>query len=455
MQIEFVLRNAKIITLNGIIKGDIAVNKGKIVKVGEVMGKGMIEWDVKELFVLPGAIDMHVHFRDPGAPEKEDFESGSGAAAAGGVTTIVDMPNTNPPTLTVKTLEDKRAAAASKSHVNFGLYMGLTDTNLEEIKTAKATAEKGGRKLAGVKVYMGASTGNLLVKDMKILEELFSLGLFVIVHAEDESIIEANKKKYADEIASASVDPAIHSKIRSVDAAYEAVKQVLHIAKKHNARVHITHVTSAKEVAELRKFKSPLVTADATPHHLFLSDSAYQDRGNLVKVNPPLRTNEDRNALWQGIKEGLIQAVASDHAPHLKSEKERPYAEAPSGVPGVETLLPLLLDASNHGELSLADVVRITSQNPAAILGLKNKGRIEEGADADLVVVNLEEKREVGKPGVPGTPDASRPAYFTKCNWSPFAGWKLQGWPVLTIVNGHIAFEHGKVHPEVRGKELN
>ena len=311
------------VTPTGVVGGDIGIDKGRIAKVGVVVEKGVIERDLKGLFVLPGVIDMHVHFRDPGAPEKEDFESGSGAAAAGGVTTVIDMPNTNPLTTTVAALEHKRAAAASKSHVNFGLYMGLNETNLEEIKMALGAASKDRvHRLIGVKVYMGQSTGNLLLTNLHILEELFDLGVFVIVHAEDEAIIAANWKKYLGASIASPIDPAIHSKIRSVDAAYEAVKHVLHLAKKHNARVHITHVTSAREIEELRKFKSPLVTADATPHHLFLSESAYADRGNLVKVNPPLRTNDDRTALWQGIKEGLIQAVASNHAPHLKAEKE-------------------------------------------------------------------------------------------------------------------------------------
>lgn len=464
MKLECVLRNAKLVTPTGIVEGDIGVHKGIIVKIGEVLKKGVIERDLRGMVVLPGVIDMHVHFRDPGSPEKEDFESGSGAAAAGGVTTIIDMPNTDPATLSVAALEAKRAAAASKSHVNFGLYMGLTDNNLEEIKAAHTVAQKTGHGLVGVKVYLGQSTGNLLMENMKALEELFALGVFVIVHAEDEATIEANEKKYADEIFSSVANPAVHSKIRSVAAAYKAVKQVLHLAKKHHARVHITHVTSAREVQELRKFKSPMITADATPHHLFLSESAYEDRGNFVKVNPPLRTNEDRTALWIALKEGLIQAVASDHAPHLKSEKEKPYSEAPAGVPGVETLLPLLLDAVNHGELSLVDVVRMTSQNPAVMLGLKNKGRIMEGADADLVVVDMALAREVGKPAGGGdevpcalgitTTDTDRPAYFTKCGWSPFSGWKLTGWPVITIVGGQIVFEHGKVHSGVKGKEI-
>ncbi|MEK7523410.1 MAG: dihydroorotase [Patescibacteria group bacterium] len=431
MIFDLIIRKAKIVTPTGVIEGDIGVHKGIISKIGgTIPQKAPVEKDGTGLFALPGTIDMHVHFRDPGNPEKEDFGTGSAAAAAGGVTTIIDMPNTTPSTTTCQALEEKRAAAALKSHVNYGFFFGLTHDNLHEIKNAK--------NIAGVKVFLAQSTGGLMVHDSATIEKLFELGKFTIFHAEDERIISEHQKKYKG-----SVDPSIHSLIRSSGAAFEAVKLVLHLAKKHNARVHITHVSSQEEVKELRKFHGPLVSADCTPHHLFLTQSAYHDRGNYVKMNPPLRTNEDRQALWKGLKDGIIQAVASDHAPHTKTEKEKSYELAPAGVPGVETLLPLLLDSVNHGEISLREVARFTSQNPAALLGIQKKGKIEAGFDADLVLVDMEKEMEVGKHG-----------FFTKCGWSPFSGWKLKGWPIMTFVGGQIVYENNAVHKNIRGKEV-
>lgn len=417
MTLDLLLKNARIVTPKGIFEGDLAAKEGKITQIGVIKEKAEKEIDCAGKFVLPGAIDMHVHFRDPGFTEKEDFKTGSLAAVAGGVTTVIDMPNTDPPTLTFEDFEEKLAIAREKSAVNFGLYMGFDGHNLEEIKKAKNSPE-----FAGVKIYMGSSTGNLLVQDFSAIEALFSLGLFVIVHAEDENIIRENETKYLDS-AKLPADPSVHSLIRSPFAARSAVKAVLHLAKKCNAQVHITHVSTAEEIEELQKFKSELVSADCTPHHLFLTQSAYADRGNFVKINPPLRTNKDRQALWKALHEGIIQVVASDHAPHTKTEKEQSYEKAPSGVPGVETLLPLLLDAVNHGEVTLEEVIKWTSANPAKLLGFRNKGKIEIGADADLVIIDMDNGQEVGK-------------LKTKCGWSPFSGWKLKGWPLLTVVNG-------------------
>lgn len=425
MTLDLALKNAKIVTSSGIIEGDLGVKQGKIAQIGKITESVTEGKDCKGLFILPGAIDMHVHFRDPGFTEKEDFATGSSAAASGGVTTVCDMPNTDPPTLTVKDFEEKVGIAREKSVVNFGLYMGFDGHNLDEIKKARSFPE-----FIGVKIYLGSSTGNLLINDAAKIEELFKLGIFVIVHAEDENIIRENESKYLAVEKSGVADPSVHSLIRSPSAAREAVKTILHLAKKCSAQVHITHVSTAEEVEELRKFKSELVSADCTPHHLFLTQSAYADRGNFVKINPPLRTNKDRQALWKAFHEGIIQAVASDHAPHTKKEKEQSYEKAPSGVPGVETMLPLLLDAVNHGQASLEEVVKWTSTNPAKLLGFKNKGHIEVGADADLVIVDMDREQEIGGKDY---------KLKTKCNWSPFSGWKVKGWPIITVVNGKIA----------------
>ena len=448
MNFDLILRNAKLVSEKGFVSADIGVLDGKIVQIGSVSGEAKIEKDLKGLVVLPGLIDMHVHFRDPGFPQKEDFASGSRAAAAGGVTTVIDMPNTNPPTLTCAALEQKREIAKAKSCVNFGFYMGLAKDNLDEIARAK--------NLVGVKVYMGSTTGNLLIEDLNIIEKLFALNKFMIVHAEDESIIRANTAKYAD-----STDPSVHSLIRAPEAAMEAAKTILHLAKKCNGQVHITHLSTAGEIELLRKFASrpshseakqlPFclsktsfkVSADTAPHYLFFTQADYAAKGTFVKMNPPIRTKEDQKALWEALRDGTIPVIATDHAPHTKEEKSKPYKEAPSGVPGVETLLPLLLDAVNHGELTLRDVVKLTSENPAKLLHLKGKGSLAVGADADLTVIDMEKEQKVGEHG-----------YFSKSGWSPFEGRKLKGWPIITIVGGRVAFENGKVNEEVRGKEI-
>lgn len=430
MNFDLILRKAKIVLSSGVIEGDLGITDGKIAKIGVVAEKGKIEKACSGLHVLPGAIDMHVHFRDPGFPEKEDFHTGSCAAAAGGITTVVDMPNTSPPTLTCEALEAKRAVAAAKSVVNYGFYMALSEDNLEEIKRAK--------NIAGVKLFLGSTTGNLLVQKIEAIEQLLKLRKFVITHAENEDIIKENAAKFKD-----AVDPKIHSLIRSPRAAYEAVKFILHLAKKLDAKIHITHVSTAGEVDELQKFKGPNVSADATTHHLYLTDAAYAERGNFVKMNPPLRSEDDRQALWKALKDGTIQVVATDHAPHTKAEKEQPHAKAPSGVPGEETLLPLLLNSVNSGDLNLNDVCRLVCENPAKLLQIPNKGKIEEGFDADLTIVDMNLTQAVGAHG-----------YFTKCGWSPFDGWKLKGWPVMTIVGGAVVFENGKVQEAARGQEV-
>lgn len=447
---DLILKNGTLVTPSGLHKTDISFLGSKIAKIGASENinrhttKGgasseninrhttspEIIKDCTGLFILPGAIDMHVHFRDPGSPEKEDFATGGVAALAGGITTVVDMPNTSPPTITAEAFKEKQKLAAQKSLVHTYLYMGFTGDNIEEIKKVKD-------KIAGVKVYLGSSMGDLLLKDHAKLEELFKLGVFVIVHAEDEVIIQKNIVQYKNE-----QDPAIHSVIRSRAAAYEGTKFVLHLAKKHDARVHITHVTTKEEIEELRKFmprsagkaasdiagQHSKITADVTPHHLFLTEAAYAQQGNFVKVNPPLRTKEDCETLWEALRDGTVQVVATDHAPHTKAEKMLDYWHAPAGVPGVETMLPLLLDAVNHGMCSLEDVSKFISANPARILGLSHKGRLEEGLDADVTVIDMEQERVVGAGG-----------YKTKCGWSPFEGRKLKGWPVMTVVGGKVA----------------
>jgi dihydroorotase len=478
----FVLTNAQIVTPRQTFLGAVFVQNGKIVEVKKgkaQLKKGFAHLDLQGKYLFPGLIDAHVHFRTPGMTKKEDWTSGSRAALAGGVTTVLDMPNTVPPTIDEASLEQKRELVAKKALINYGFFVGATAQNLAEVKKLK--------NIAGVKIYMGSSTGNLLIKDKKILESFMSecsetgppvserraptpnvpalggpfrkgrvdppkhaplvahSGKLLVIHAEKDDCISKNQVRYGT-----GDDPAIHSRIREPKCAYEAVKEVLGLLKKYpKARVHFAHVTTAAELKLISDFKksepdlAPNVTVEVTPHHLFLTERDYETYGNLVKVNPPLRSLKDSNALWQGIQNGVVDIVATDHAPHLLEEKKLPYPEAPAGVPGVQTVLPLLLHAVNKGRLSLEELAQLTSAMPAKLFGLKNKGKIEEGYDADLTVVDLDLEEKV-----------CHHYLWTKCQWSPFHGWVLKGWPVMTLVGGELMYEWREKFGRKLGREV-
>ena len=363
-------------------------------------------------------------------------KTGSAAAAAGGVTTVLDMPNNNPPVTSLEALKRKRALINGKTRVNFGLYMGATPTNIEDLKKAS--------NIAGVKIYMGSSTAaaaghsvdNLMVDEYSVMEKIFEAlpKTLIAVHAENEALIRENSGKFKG-----MGEPNVHSKIRTCECAEIATKEAIHIGKKYGNRLHICHMSCASELEEVRKFKDAEATerdlrlsCEVTPHHLFLNTSAYEELKNYARVNPPLRHITDNQALLAGIKDGSIDMVATDHAPHTKLEKEREYADAPSGMPGVQTLLPLILNEVHHGELNLQDVVRLTSENPARIFGIQNKGSIEEGYDADFTVVDMDMEKVI-----------KNKDQFSKCGWSAFDGKKIRGWPVMTFVNGVLVYADG------------
>lgn len=459
----FALINAQIVTPKEIFDGSVLVSNGKIkeVKRGKsakfqsVLENQKIETiDLDGKFLLPGLIDVHVHFRTPGNPEKEDWVTGSKAALAGGVTTVLDMPNTNPPTVDEATLAAKRKLVAKQALVNYGFYVGATrskdgKTNLEEIKKLK--------NIAGVKIFMGSSTGNLLLDQKADLEKFMEENAHLLaVHAELQSCIQEHTQKYLAEHGETNLsaaglnDPAMHSKIRAAECAHDAVKEVLHLAKKYDTRVHLCHVSSALELDSIRKFKDgnaeslqQLVSVEVTPHHLFLSDQDYEKYGNLVKVNPPLRGVQDQVALWEAVKDGTVDMIATDHAPHTLDEKKLPYEQAPSGIPGVQTMLPLLLNAVNEGVLSLEKVVELCAANPARLFGIKDKGKIEAGYDADFAVVDMALKERI-----------CHNYLWTKVDWSPFHGWVLQGFPVMTFVGGELMYEWRDKFGKSHGKEV-
>ncbi|MGA8165180.1 MAG: dihydroorotase [Waddliaceae bacterium] len=372
-----------------------------------------------ELTMLPALVDGHVHFRTPGLEYKEDWITGARAAIAGGVTTVLDMPNHLPPCTDFSTLQSKKKLIKeqlSKEGIplRYHLYLGA------EINTI-ANAGQLQKDIIGIKVFMGSTTGELLMDDPNALHRVFQLAaqknLLVSVHAEDESLMRKNKEQNAGRKA----NPSLHSIIRDRSCAIHAAKQAIQLAEKYSTPLMILHVSTKEEASEIRKAKARgvLVYAEAAPHHLFLTESDYAEWGTFVQVNPPLRTQKDQDALWEAIHDRTIDTIGSDHAPHTREEKQLPYGQAPSGIPGIETMLPLLLNARKEQKISLEQIVSLTRINPECIFRLpRNK---------DVVLVDLERKKAVCDKELQ-----------TKCGWSPYAGRVLTGWPVYTIVQGKV-----------------
>jgi dihydroorotase len=375
------------------------------------------EIDAKgRLTLFPALIDPHVHFRVPGAEHKEDWRTAAQAALAGGVTTVFDMPNNNPACVDRKTLHKKKQLIDSQLKeigipLRYYLYLGADEHHLDEIGFAA-------KEVIGIKVYMGSTTGNLLMANDKALDRVFQMAaqenLVVSVHAEDEQIISKNKEKYKD-----SHEPSIHSKIRDRHAAAAAVKKAIGLAEKYGSRLVILHVSTKEELDWIREAKTRelLVYCEVTPHHLFLTEADYDKWGTKVQMNPPLRTLADQEALWNGILDDTIDMIGSDHAPHTLEEKNNPYGIAPSGVPGIETTLPLLLTAYHEKKITLEKIISLTHTNIINIFELK--------PNQDAVLVDLEKTKKV-----------TNKALKTKCGWSPYEGWVLKGWPVYTILQG-------------------
>jgi dihydroorotase len=427
------IRGARMLVNGELRRRDILVAGGRIAKIDRAVDAEAPTLDASGLVALPGAIDAHVHFREPGATHKEDWASGSRAALAGGVTTVLDMPNTTPPTTSAAALADKRRLASASSLVDWGLFFGLTERNL-----AEALAAQG---IAGIKVYLGSSTGGLLVLSDATLDGLFAAyGGTVVVHAEDERLI---LQKLAG-LGHAPL-PLDHGRIRDVPGALEAVRRALEPAARHGGRLHVAHVSSPDEVEAVVRARAEgvRVTCEVTPHHLLLDESFVVAYGARGKVNPPLRPLPARDALWELVRAGAVDLVATDHAPHLLSEKDLAYPQAAAGLPSVELLLPLLLESAAERRLSLSDVVRLSSEAPARAFGIERKGRLEPEHDADIVLVDLLAVRSV-----------NAAAIRSRCGWSPYAGRRLRGWPVYTLVRGHVAFGPSGYDASRRGREV-
>ena len=433
MTASITIRNAMVV-LPGSIQGvDVSVIDGRISAIGcEIPEAGEVI-DAEGLFLLPGIIDPQVHFREPGAEHKEDLHSGSCAAAAGGVTSFLDMPNNSPPVITCERMTGKKLLAAEKSVVNYGFFMGATPENLEELNKVE--------NVCGIKIFMGSSTGDLLVDNPDVLEKIFADGTRLIaVHAEDESILQANKELLKD-----IADVRLHSRIRDESAALKATKLAVRLSLKYRRRLHILHLTTEDECDFLRRLpRGHRISTEVCPQHFTLTvPECYEQLGTLAQMNPPLRTKRHADALWQALKDGIIDCIATDHAPHTLVEKEQPYGKAPSGMPGVETSLALMLDRVNRNSCTLREVVCWMSESPAKLYQMQGKGSIEVGQDADLVLVDMTLKKTV-----------TNGQLHTRVNWSPYHGMELQGWPVRTIVNGQTVFLNGEVDESVRGREI-
>lgn len=422
--------NATVVLPEEIMKTSVLVENGKIAAIDIACHTEADEVvSAAGLHLLPGVIDDQVHFREPGLEHKEDLHTGSRACAKGGITTFLEMPNTNPTTTTCERLHEKLALASTKSVVNFGFYIGATPDNVQELQRAKRTP--------GIKIFIGSSTGKLLVDDQDALERIFAdTTLPIAAHCEDESTVRANARKFAN-----STDVADHSNIRDEQAAVIATRRAIDLATRHQHPFHVLHVSTAAEVPLIAE--SPAwVTAEACPHHLLFSRDDYERLGTRIQMNPSVKTAADNRALWQALLDGHIQVIATDHAPHTLEEKNQPYPNSPSGMPAVENSLALMLDQVHRGRCTLRQIVSWMCEAPARVWRIANKGKIEVGYDADLVLVDRSKSAVVR--------DEDQ---ITKSGWSAWNGTRLTGWPVRTWVMGGEVFRDGVVSSEAHGRE--
>lgn len=424
------IKNAQCVLPSGTQQVHVLIADGRIASIDAPASTAADEIvDASGLHLIPGAIDDQVHFRDPGLTHKEDLHTGSLACAKGGVTTFLEMPNTKPPAVTQELLEEKLAIAASKSVVNYGFYIGATPKNVDVLKAARRTP--------GIKIFIGSSTGDLLVDDQDALERIFGeTTLPICAHCEDEATVKANAARL-----NGGSSYAEHSQIRDHAAARIATARAIDLAKRHRHRFHVLHVSTADEL-ELLTQPDGLITAEVCPHHLFFNIDDYELLKSLVQMNPSIKTAADNAALWGGLLDGRVQVIATDHAPHTLEEKAQPYPKSPSGLPAVENSLALMLDSVNRGRCSLEQVVAWMCDAPARVWDIVNKGRIAEGYDADLVLVDMQKKATIRNAD-----------QLTKSGWSPWDGVTLQGWPVRTWVHGATVFADGQVNRKHRGRE--
>lgn len=420
--------------VDGVLKDlDLGIIGDKIIKIGKITDENAKVYDAKNKIILPGVIDTQVHFREPGKNNAENLESGSRAAIAGGVTSVFEMPNTNPPTSTFEEFNKKLKSAENRMFCNYAFYFGATPDNMKELSLVNSL-----NGCCGVKLFAGSSTGTLLVSNEKDIEKVIKNSSKIIsVHSEDENILN-KRKKYIKE-----GDVSSHPNWRNEDCALESTKRVVRIAQKHKKKIHILHVTTKQEIDFFAKNKEN-VTFEITPQHLTLfAPDCYDKLKTLSQMNPPIRTKDHYDKLWEAVNESLVSTIGSDHAPHTLEEKNKIYPLSPSGMPGVQTLLPVMLNHINNGKLNLNKLVKLVCENPSKLFGIKSKGYIKENYDADLTIVDMKKEVIIKNNWIE-----------SKCKWTPFNDFKVKGFPVGTIVNGKIVMENGKIVTKAGGKPL-
>lgn len=416
---DLVIRGGVVMTPAGRAETDIGVRDGRVAALGVPAGVDATETiDAAGLHVLPGVIDTQVHFREPGLEHKEDLEAGTRAAAMGGVTAVFEMPNTSPNTIDAAALDDKLARAAGRAWCDHAFFIGAAAENADRLGELEQLPG-----CAGVKIFMGSSTGSLLVAEDAALERVLAHGRRrVAVHAEDEARLNERKA-----LLSGTPGPALHPEWRDVETAVLATRRILALARRTGRRIHVLHVTTADEMPILGSAKD-IATVEVTPQHLTLAaPDCYERLGTYAQMNPPIRDAGHRDGLWWGVAQGIVDVIGSDHAPHTTEEKARPYPGSPSGMPGVQTLVPVMLDHVNAGRLSLERFVDLTSAGPQRLYNIAGKGRIALGYDADFTIVDLKARRVIEARWIE-----------SKCGWTPFDGMSVTGWPVATVIRGAV-----------------
>jgi dihydroorotase len=438
---SYLIKAATIVNEGQKIVADVLIKDGLITKIGQnLSAPDAQEINAEGQYLLPGMIDDQVHFREPGLTHKADIFTESMAAVAGGITSFMEMPNTVPNTLTQDLLADKYDIAAQTSLANYSFYMGASNDNIEQVLKTDP------KNICGIKVFMGSSTGNMLVDNEKTLENIFSKApILVATHCEDEATIRHNlaefKAKYGEDLTI-----EMHPLIRSAEACYKSSSLAIELAKRYQTRLHILHISTAKEIAlldNITPLKDKKITAEACIHHLWFNDKDYASKGNFIKWNPAVKTEDDQKGVLKGVLEDYIDVIATDHAPHTLAEKQQPYSQAPSGGPLVQHALPALLEMHLQGKISLEKIVEKTAHNLAICFDIEKRGFIREGYWADLVLVDLKDSWKVTKLN-----------NFYKCGWSPFDGDTFQSSITHTFVSGNLAYQNGKFTTDQIGKRL-
>ncbi len=430
---DLVLKGGTVVNQDGVGVRDVGVIDGRIDHIGSIgaasAGKVI---DCTGLHVLPGVIDSQVHFREPGLEHKEDLETGSRAAVLGGVTTVFEMPNTKPLTTSAETLADKVRRATHRMHCDFAFWVGGTRENAKDVGELERLPGA-----AGIKVFMGSSTGNLLVEDDEgVTSILRNTRRRAAFHSEDEFRLRERMGLRVDG------DPTSHHVWRDEIAALQCTERLVAIARKVRARIHVLHISTKQEIAFLQDNKD-VASCEATPHHLTLSSDDYARLGTLLQMNPPVRETHHRDGIWTGISQGVIDVLGSDHAPHTLEEKAKPYPASPSGMTGVQTLVPVMLDHVNAGRLTLERFVDLSSHGPQRLFGIARKGRIAAGYDADFTIVDMKRRETI-----------TNAQAGSKAGWTPYDGKSVQGWPVMTVVRGKLVMREGEVVESAIGEAV-